>query len=183
MSARILPDMKPKRRILFLTVVLPISLAGLVAAILMAPGSIEGVYNPFSTAGCTGDQFIEMRDGKVVQYVTCSPEAYLESYYENEPSGTVAFRFSSEINGKPTIRAEPYLLGTRFQYLSDGKSEWKWKRFFTRKMKAHVAAAKIRDIAFESGGTRITTYDSKFNVIDSTLRPMKVSTPAVAPGP
>jgi len=40
--------MKLKHRILLLTVILPITLAGLIAAIVMAPGSVEGVYDPFS---------------------------------------------------------------------------------------------------------------------------------------
>ncbi len=183
MARKLLPNMKPKRRLLLLTVVLPVMLAGLTAALIMAPGSVDGIYNPFTTAGCTGDQFIEMRDGKVVHYVTCSTEAYLQSHYENEPSGSVAFKFSSEINGKPMMRAEPHLLGTRFHHLGEGKSEWKWKRFYTRKMKAHVAGAEVRDVVFETDGTRITTYDSKFNVIHSAFRPKKGVGPIAAPGP
>ncbi|MGL5017467.1 MAG: hypothetical protein ACRDBP_04995 [Luteolibacter sp.] len=175
--------MRLKRRILLLTVVLPLSLAGLVAALVMAPGSVEGVYHPFSTFGCAGDQFMDIRSGKQITYVTCAREAYVGTYYKKDPSGIVVFRLASDPDSAVLARAEPHLLGTRFHYPDDGTSEWKWKRIFTKKMKALVAGAESREIVFENGGMRIITYDSKFNVINSTFRPGKALPPTGAPGP
>lgn len=178
--------MKPRLRIILLTVVLPATVAGLIAAIALVPGSVEGVYYPFSSVSCQGDQFIEIRDGKVVHYATCSSESSLNGFYENDPSGSPMFRFSSDRSGdrgKPWARAEPYLLGTRFHYLSSGKSEWKWKRILTGKMRHHMSSSTIQEVAYEKERLRITTYDSRFKVLHTSFRPMRAASPTSASSP
>lgn len=175
--------MKPTQRLILLTVVLPLAVAGLATALIMAPGSVDGVYYRFTSAGCVGDQFMEMRDSRVVDYVMCSPQTFLQSYYQAEPSGSVVFTFASGSDNKPWARAEPHLLGTRFFYLSDGKSEWKWKRFVTKAMMDHMVSVRITGVFLENEGTRITTYDSKFNVLDSTLRSKRGGSPGPASPP
>ncbi len=180
------PKMRPRLRIILLTVVLPATVAGLIAAIALVPGSVEGVYYPFSSYGCQGDQFIEIRDGKVVHYLMCTSEASLNGYYEKDPSGSPVFRFSSDKSGdrgKPWARAEPYLLGTRFFYLSEGKSEWKWKRVLTGKMRDQMSASTIQEVEFERERLRITTYDSQFKVLKNTFRPVRAVSPAPASSP
>lgn len=176
--------MKPGIRIILLTVVLPATVACLIAAIALVPGSVEGVYYPFSSASCQGDQFIEIRDGKLVHYATCSSEASLNGFYEKDPSGSPMFRFSSDKSGdrgKPWVRAEPYLLGTRFHYLSSGESEWKWKRILTGKMRDLMSSSTILEVAFEKERVRFTTYDSRFKVIHTSFRPMRAASPVPAP--
>ena len=123
---------------------------------------------------------IHVGDGKVVHYATCTSEASLNGFYENDPSGSPVFRFSSDKSGdrgKPWARAEPSLLGTRFHYLSNGESEWKWKRILTGKMRDHMSSSTIQEVAFEKERLRITTYDSRFNVIGTTFRPTRPATP------
>lgn len=178
--------MKPRLRIILLTVVLPATVAGLIVAIALVPGSVEGIYYPFSSVSCQGDQFIEIRDGKVVHYATCSREASLNGFYENDPSGSSVFRFSSDKSGdrgKRFMRAEPYLLGTRFHYLNSGESEWKWKRILTGKMRDHMSLSTILEVAFEKERIRFTTYDSRFKVLHTSFRPMRAASPTPASSP
>lgn len=179
---------KPTRRLILLTVVLPVAVAGLIAAVVLAPGSIEGVYNPLaisSTMGCDCDQFEEFREGRVVFHVMGS-ESFMNIYYENDASGSVFVRVRPEKSGevgKLLARAEPHLLGTLFHYPHSGKSEWAWKRFVSRKMKDHMAGAKIIGMVREEGGERFFTWDSKFNVLRSTFYPYRKASPATTPTP
>ena len=123
---------------------------------------------------------MEFRDGRVVTYVMESGTSGLDAFYGTDASGATTVRLS-ESDPEPIIRAEPHLLGTRFFYLAEGKSEWFWRRFVTRKMRDHMVGSKIRDVLFEGGGTRTLIYDYKFNVIDTSFRPKKVVAPASVP--
>ena len=171
--------MKPSRRAVVLVMTLAVLLAGVFTGGTLLPGSLEGVYHPFSSYGCDCDQFMEFRDGKVVTYVMDSDVSFLNMNYRKEPSGAILLSLSSRQHGEksePIIRAEPRLLGTRFFYLKSGGDEWFWKRFVTGKMRDHMAMARIFDIGFETEGIRFTTYDSNFNVIESTFRPRRSTT-------
>ena len=173
-----------RRRILWIAIP-AIVLPGALAIALM-PGSVEGVYDPFSTYGCGCDQFMEFRDGRVVTYVTESKTAILNAFYEKDASGATLVKLASGKSGKngnPIMRAEPHLLGSRFYYLGEGKSEWFWKRFVTRKMKDHMARAGIRDVVFENDGARTTIYDYKFDVTETSFRSKKAVAPEVVPTP
>jgi hypothetical protein len=99
--------MKPNRRLILLTVVLPAAVAGLIAAVVLAPGSIEGVYNPLeisSTMGCACDQFEEFREGRVVFHVMESGQSLMNVYYEKDPSGSVFVRFRQDGRGRQVTR-------------------------------------------------------------------------------
>lgn len=165
-----------RRRILWIAIP-AIVLPGVVGIALM-PSSVEGVYNPFSSFGCTGDQFMEFKDGRIVTYVTCTNEGLSSCIYEKNASGDTFVKLPPDRSGgKPIMRAEPHLLGTRFYYLNEGKSEWFWKRFVTRKMKFQMAGSKILEVVQETHGTRITHYDYQFKVIDTSFRPMSGTIP------
>ncbi|MES2922042.1 MAG: hypothetical protein V4819_10865 [Verrucomicrobiota bacterium] len=177
--------MKLSRRLMLWIAISTIVLPGVVAIALM-PSSVEGVYNPFSSFGCDCDQFMEFRDGKVVTYVMGEKETFLTAFFEKDASGATVVRLGSDKSGKegkPIMRAESHLLGTRFYYLGEGKSEWFWKRFVTRKMKDHMTSAEIRDVVFESEGNRTTTYDYQFNVIGTSFRPKRATSPLPASPP
>lgn len=171
--------MKLSRRTIRWIVIAIIVLFGFVAIALM-PGSIEGVYNPLSissTMGCDCDQFEEFREGRVIYHVMDDNNAMIAVYYEKEKSGSISVRLLPDNpgeKGRLLAGAEPHLLGTIFHYPETGKSEWAWKRFVTKKMKDHMAGAKIRDLANESDGVRITIYDSHFNVLETKFRPKSV---------
>lgn len=116
--------------------------------ILFMPGRVEGVYAPFSSMGCDCDQFMEFRDGRVVNYVMDSADADLMAVYKREAAAGIIVRLSvagAGGNNQILARAEPHLLGTRFFYCGDGKSEWKWKRYVTAGMRQHIKEAVIVD--------------------------------------
>lgn len=176
--------MKPTIRLILLTVVLPLSVVGLITAIVFTPGGVEGAYSPISSYGCAGDQFMEIRDGRMVSYVMCSNEGTLHGYYEKDPSGSLVFRLSSDKSSnecKPWARVEPHLLGAWFYYLDSGESEWKWKRYVTSKMKNHMVTAAIKGVESGEKGVSSTTYDYQFHVLDVSFRPKLAVSPAPAP--
>ncbi len=180
--------MKLTRRRIISIALAAIVLPG-VLAIAFIPSSIEGVYNPLSvssTMGCDCDQFLEFREGRMIYHVIESADSMMDLYYEKEASGSVAVRIlpdESGGKGKLIARAEPHLLGTRFHYPDQGKSEWAWKRYITRGMKAHMAGAKIKELVLEKEGVRINTYDSGFKVLETRFRPKRPATPATPPSP
>lgn len=165
--------------------ILPIAISAIVfpgvVAIALMPSSAEGVYNPLSvssTMGCDCDQFVEIRDGRILFHVMEGTESFLNGSYKRDSSGSIIF---TNEDGMPFMRVEPHLLGSRFYYPDTAKSEWRWRRFVTRNMKDHMGRVNIKDIVREKDGLRFITYDHDFRILNTKLYPKPPARPTVSP--